>query len=150
RGRMVASAADLDANRFGFDKLKSEPDRPRLDEQYREFRGRIDPKTKKPYPFGQVLELKTLAPVGGGIHMGGTASPAPGVDVNGFVLRYDASAKSLTLIGPKGEEYCYGPIEPAVLKALLQFSRTEQNCAISIGWSGATELAIGAKKEGQS
>ena len=150
RGRMVASAADLDTNRFGFDKLKNEPDRQRLDEQYRDFRGRVDPKTKKPYPFEQVLELKTLAPVGGGIHMGGTASPAPGVDVKEFVLRYDASTKALALIGPKGETYRHGPIEPAVLKALLQFSRTEQNCAISIGWSGATELATSAKKEGQS
>ena len=135
-GRKVASSADIDSNRFEFDRLFDEKGLTRLDERYKDFGGRVDPNTKQLYPFEQVKELKTLAPVGGGIHLGGTASPTPGVDAREYVLRYDVKDKALLMVGPKGETFRRGPIEPGVVKALLQFCRTNQNCAISIGWSG--------------
>ena len=109
----------------------------RLPPEMSDFNGRIDPETKKPYDFlKKVLRFKSFEPVGGGIHMGHTATKRSEADLSKFVLRYDAGPKHLVLIGPEGERFTYGPIEPTVLKALDAFVHSGQNCAVSIGWSG--------------
>ncbi len=109
----------------------------RLPERLKKWKGFINPRTGNPYNYQKdVKNFRSFEPVGGGIHFGNDASLAAPTDLTEFILSYDEKTQSLVLDGPENKKFLYGPISPQELKPLLRFARSQQNAAISIGWTG--------------
>ncbi len=135
-GRRIVQEKQLwDAN-FEFSRMEIDNTVTRLPESEHGWRGFIDQETGEPVNFAEVREFKRFDQVGGGIHMGETATLASEEDLTDFILRYEAQTKRLLLLGPNGEQFIYQPVEPDVLKSLYRFALSGHNSAISIGWSG--------------
>jgi hypothetical protein len=109
----------------------------RLPERLQDWKGFIDPTTKKPYDYDtKVKDFTDFSPVGGGIHFGDKARLVSLIDLRHFVLTYDRTSKMLQLVGPSQEHFIYGPIDAQDLKALYRYAASDDNAAVSIGWSG--------------
>jgi len=137
KGKLVVSEAQMRTGQIDFSTLPKDSLSTRLPERLSTWKGFIDPKTEKPYDYEtRVKNFRDFAPVGGGIHMGDKATLMPARDLSHFVLSYERSLKSLLLIGPAGERYAYGPVEPEDAKALYRYAASGHNAAVSIGWAG--------------
>jgi len=137
KGKLVVSEAQMRTGQIDFSTLPKDNLSTRLPERLSKWKGFIDPKTEKPYDYeSRVKNFRDFAPVGGGIHMGDKATVLPARDLSHFVLSYDRSLKSLLLVGPAGERYAYGPMEPEDAKALYRYAASGHNAAVSIGWAG--------------
>ena len=137
KGKIVVSEAQMRTGQIDFSTLPKDQEKTRLPGRFSTWKGFVDPKTEKPYDYeSRVKNFRDFAPVGGGIHMGDKATLVPARDLSHFVLSYDRSLKSLILIGPAGERYAYGPVEPEEAKALYRYAASGDNAAVSIGWAG--------------
>ena len=140
-GRLIVRDSDLWRGGINYANKPLATEQPRLPQGQQSERLFINPATNKPWPYSDVKSLKSLKPVGGGIHFGDIARLEAPADLSEYVLSYEADSQTLVLVGPENRRYSYGPISPQELKALYRFACTDHNMVISVGWTGQAESA---------
>jgi hypothetical protein len=84
-------------------------------------------------PYSEMVSPKTAHSRPGGIVIGNSARLESGVDLSGYVLRYDLRNHLLVLSGPSRSEFSYPrPIDPEVMKSLYRFAYSNKSAAISL------------------
>jgi hypothetical protein len=136
-GRWTVDESKLNFARFESSKSKWEPQETRLPKSLADWTGLWKNKvTQTPYDYmAEVREGTSVKVYGGGIHMGAPASLDGNVN-GGIAVRFDGRRNMLILQLADGRIFSMPSVSPAEFKALYRFAGTNQNLAVSVGWTG--------------
>jgi hypothetical protein len=136
-GRWTVKETSLPMREFRPPPTQVDDKSPRLPENLSLWSGIFKKDGKTPYSYdSDVKTFTSFDPVGGGIHMGDSATLANDLGQTTLAIYYESPRQRLVAVSSHGERFEYGLISPDELKALYRFALSGQNLAISVGWSG--------------
>ncbi|MCC4113891.1 hypothetical protein LLG90_00850 [Aromatoleum toluclasticum] len=142
RGRFTVTEKELWAGRVqdGSEPFSGDAMQRRLDF---EWNGRLDEKGQ-PYKFADVKDPKQMKALGGGIHLGETASSEELERLVHLALAYEPRVGLVLRDGPSNRRWIVvsnDDVDATSLKALYRFAKSGRNAALSIGWASGRQTA---------
>lgn len=142
-GRRTLKSAAVASAKAEVDWVGLEPKKStRLPASIHDWRGRFKQTGNGTAPYDYRKEVKnarSLAAVGGGIHLGEVAIVKSAIPLAQLCLRYSPKDGLHFYDGATGDVIVVdNRVAPTDLKALYRFANSRRNAAISIGWADAT------------